>query len=87
VVIVDEDPRGAASVLLRLHAPRRYSAARVLALTAPSPAAVAGVQLGGRSVRADGSWSEPSRLRSVHRSGGTIALSVAPSRALLLTLR
>jgi hypothetical protein len=87
VVVVDEDPRGAASALLRLHVPRRYSAARVLALTAPSPAAVAGVQLGARSVRGDGSWSEPPGLPAVHSRGGTIALAVAPSSALLLTLR
>jgi hypothetical protein len=86
VVVVDEDPRGSPSVLLRLHVPRRYSAARVLALTAPSPAAVTGVQLGGRSVHADGSWSEPPRLPTVHRRGGTIALAVAPSSALLLML-
>jgi hypothetical protein len=87
VVVVDEDPPGSARVLVRLHVAGRYSRARVLALTAPSPAAAVGVQLGGRSVRADGSWSEPSSLPAVSRRGGSIALAVAPSSALLLTLR
>ena len=87
VVVVDEDPPGSAPVPVRLHVARRYSGAHVLALTAPSPAAVAGVQLGGRSVRGDGSWSEPPRLPAVSGRGDTIALAVAPSSALLLTLR
>jgi hypothetical protein len=87
VVVVDADPPGSAGVLLRVHAPSRYAEARVLTLTAPSPSAVSGVQLGGRSVALDGSWSEPSGLPSVPRRGDTITLAVAPSSAQLLTLR
>ena len=87
VVVVDEDPPGSAAVSLHLHVPRGYAAARILALTARSPWALAGVRLGGRSVRPDGSWSEPAALPSVARRGKLIALDVAPSSALLLTLR
>ena len=87
VVVVDDDPPGSAPGIVRLYVARRYSGGRVLALTAPSPAAVAGVQLGGRSVGADGSWSEPSTLPTVSRRGDSIALAVAPSSAVLLTLR
>jgi hypothetical protein len=87
MVIVDDDPPGSARVSLHLHVPRRYHVAKQLALTAPSPFASTGVRLGGRSVQADGSWSEPRRLPSVARHGSLIAVSVSPSSAVLLTLR
>jgi len=87
LVVVDDDPPGSARVLLHLHVGRRYGGARILALTAPSPTAGAGVLLGGRSVQSDGSWSEPRTLSRVSRHRGLIALAVAPSSALLLTLR
>jgi hypothetical protein len=87
VVVVDDDLPGSAPVALHLHVPRGYSVARVLALTAPSPWATTGVRLGGRGVSPDGGWSEPARLPHVARRGKLIALAVAPSSALLLTLR
>jgi hypothetical protein len=87
MVVVDDDPPGSARVLLRLHLPRRYGVARLLALTAPSPLTSTGVRLGGRSVQADGSWTEPARLPSVTRRGKLITVAVSPSSALLITLR
>jgi hypothetical protein len=87
VLVVDDDPPGSARVLLHLHVGRRYDSARELALTAPSPAASAVVRLGGRSVLADGSWDEPQRLPSFTRRGRLISVPVAPSSAMLLTLR
>jgi hypothetical protein len=74
-------------VELHLHVARRYRGASILALTAPSPYASAGVRLGGRSVPADGSYTTPRSLPSVARRGGLIAVTVSPSSALLLTLR
>jgi hypothetical protein len=87
VVVVDDDPPGSAPVQLHLHVGRRYSQARILALTAPSPSAVSGVALGGRRVRADGSFPEPQALPLVSRRGALIAVNVKPSSAMLLTLR
>ena len=69
VVVVDDDPPGSARALLHLHVAGRYSGARVLTLTAPSPAAVAGVQLGGSSVRADASRRIHARRHDRARGG------------------
>jgi hypothetical protein len=66
---------------------RRYSQARILALTAPSPTAVSGVSLGGRRVQADGSFKELQALPVTERRGALISVDVRPSSALLLTLR
>jgi hypothetical protein len=87
VVVVDDDPPGSAPVSLHLHVGRRYASARILALTAPSPTSSSGVELGGRRVGANGSFSEPQSLPTVARHGSVIAVSVRPSSALLLTLR
>lgn len=87
VVVVDDDQPGTPGALLRLHVGRGFSGAHILALTAPSPQTGTSVQLGGRSVRPDGSFSEPPTLPGARTRGGTIELTVAPSSALLLTLR
>ena len=87
LVVVDDDPPGSPRLLLHVHVGRRYSSARELALTAPSPSAGGGVLLGGRSVAADGSWSEPAQLPAVGRRRGVLATYIAPSSAVLLTLR
>jgi hypothetical protein len=87
MVVVDDDVPGSAPVQLHVHVGRRYSAARLLTLTAPSPAAVSGVALGGRRVEADGSYKEPRALPVVTRHGALISLNVRPSSALLVTLR
>ena len=87
VVVVDDDRPGSRFVVLHLHVGRLYASARELTLTAPSPSSGGGVLLGGRSVSAGGSWSEPARLPAFARRRGVIAVPVAPSSAMLLTLR
>jgi hypothetical protein len=87
VVIVNDDPPAAGSALVQLHVPARFRRASILALTAPSPQARSGVTLGGRSVAADGSWRAPPRLPGAVRDrAGVIALTVPPSRAMLVTI-
>jgi hypothetical protein len=87
VVVVDDDPPGSPQVLLHVRVGHRYSGARELVLTAPTPTSSDSVLLGGRSVAADGRWTEPRRLPAFGRRRGVIAVSVAPSSAVLLTLR
>jgi hypothetical protein len=64
-----------------------FAQARVLALTATSPASTGGVELGGRAVAPDGSWSEPPALPSVPAQGGVATVTVQPSSAALVTLQ
>jgi hypothetical protein len=85
-VIVDDDPPGARDVAVHLHVGGGFHGATVLSLTAPSPAALSGVRLGGRAVAPDGLWSEPSRLPHAANRGGVITVDVAPSSAALLTV-
>jgi len=85
-VIVDDDPPGASPIAISLHAGGRFGAASILALTAPSPAASSGVELGGRAVGLDGSWGEPAGLSRRPNRSGVITLDVSPSSAILLTV-
>jgi hypothetical protein len=86
VVIVDDDPPGARGVLVRLRADRRFNGASVLALTAPSPAALVGVRLAGRAVASERPWSPPAVLPRVPNEHGVISVAINPSSAALLTL-
>jgi hypothetical protein len=85
-VIVDDDPPGARRVAVRLRVGSGFRGASILTLTAPSPAALSGVRLGGRAVAPDGSWSEPSRLPKAPNRGGVITVNITPSSAALLTV-
>jgi hypothetical protein len=58
----------------------------VLRLTAPGPAATAGVRLGGRAVAPDGTWA-PGPLPAVSGRPGALAVQVAPSSAAVVTLQ
>jgi len=86
LVAVDEDPPGSRPQALRLHLGARFHGASVLRLTAPSPAAVSGVLLGGRSVQADGQWTQPARLPHARNRGGYVTVELQPSSAALLTV-
>jgi hypothetical protein len=86
-VIVDDDPPGSRSVAVRLRVGEGFRGASILSLTAPSPAALAGVRLGERAVAGDGTWSAPARLPRARNRGGAIVVAVAPSSAALLTVR
>jgi hypothetical protein len=85
-VVVDDDPPGARSVAVRLPVGSGFRGASILSLTAPSPAALSGVALGGRAVAPDGSWSEPSRLPHAPNRDGVITVDITPSSAALLTV-
>jgi hypothetical protein len=91
LVLVDYDPPRARPLAIRLVLPRapggrRYARGAILRLTAPSPAATAGVRLAGRAVAADGSWSAPPALPSVYAHAGALALQLDPASAAVVTL-
>ncbi len=85
-VIVDDDPPAARSVAVHLQVGRGFGDASILSLTAPSPAALSGVTLGGRAVSPNGSWSAPARLPRARNRDGVITLAIRPSSAALLTV-
>jgi hypothetical protein len=84
--IVDDEPPGSPPLSVGLRVGPGFTAASVLALTAPSPQATSGVELAGRGVAADGSWSEPAQLPQVPAEGGVATVTVQPSSAALVTL-
>jgi hypothetical protein len=68
------------------HRAELYARGSVLRLTCPSPAATAGVRLGGRAVAPTGSWSPPAALPAVYAHAGTLSVQLAPSSAAVVTL-
>ncbi len=85
-VLVDDDLPGARPVSMRLHVGDGYHGATILSLTAPSPEALSGVELGGEQVAANGSWSQPATLPHAANTGGVITVDMAPSSAALVTV-
>ena len=85
-VIVDDDPPGARPVVARLKVGRAFGSGSILSLTAPSPAAVTGIRLGGRGIAPDGSWAPPRRLPRVANRRGAVAVRIVPSSAALVTV-
>lgn len=85
-VLVDDDPPGSRPTAMRLHVGDGYHAATILALTAPSPEALSGVELGGEQVAANGTWSEPATLPHVANTDGVVTVDMAPSSAALVTV-
>jgi hypothetical protein len=85
-VIVEDDPPGSPPVAVSLEVGSRFGAAKVLALTAPSPESTAGVTLGGNPVLGDGSWREPAALPSVPARHGVVTVTVPASSAALVTV-
>jgi hypothetical protein len=86
LVLVDYDPPGSPPLAVRLRVPRALAGGSVLRLTAPSPAATAGVRLGGRAVAPDGTWTPPSTLPAVSGRAGSLAVQMPPSSAAVVTL-
>jgi len=86
LVVVDDDPLEDAPTALSLHVGRRFGAASLLALTAPSPAARSGVKLGDRTVAGDGRWDQPAVVPQSPNHGGTVKVQLPPSSAMLITL-
>jgi len=86
LVIVDDDPPAAKHATVKLHVGRRFGAATVLSLTAPSPAAATGVRLGGATVGGDGRWHARARPERRPNRAGVITLDVSPGSAILVTV-
>jgi hypothetical protein len=86
LVLVDFDPPSATPLLARLKVPGRFTGGTILRLTAPSPAATSHVLLGGREVSPAGALPAPLAPRSVYHSGASLALTLPPSSAALVTL-
>ncbi len=85
-VLVDDDLPGARSVAIHLHVGSGFHGATILGLTAPSPEALSGVELGGQTVAANGSWTQPARLPHTANKGGVITVHLEPSSAALVTV-
>jgi hypothetical protein len=60
--------------------------ARILRLSASSPAATSGVSLAGSTVAPNGSWKAPAPTESGQPSDGVLDVQLQPSSAVLLTL-
>lgn len=86
LVVVDDDPPGSHSLALALRLGRRFRDAGILSLTAPSPAAISGVRLGGLAVAPNGSWSPPATRPHAASKHGVITVTIKASSAALLTL-
>jgi hypothetical protein len=86
VVVVDDDPLEDPPTVVSLHVGGRYRAATLLALTASSPAAESGVELGGRTVAGDGRWHLPTSLPQSPTRGGVVKVQLPASSAMLITL-
>jgi hypothetical protein len=85
VVLIDESQTGGVTNL-QLHLPRGFTRASVLALTAPSLAATAGLRIGGHGVASDGSWWSSQAPVAVG-DGGTLTITVAAGSAAVISLR
>lgn len=86
LVLVNFQSRGSEPLLVRLRVPARFGPGAILRLTGPSAAATRGVRLGGRGVRADGSWAPQDPLPQVYDGHGALSLSLSASSAALVTL-
>jgi hypothetical protein len=86
VVIVDDEPPGTGPVSVSLRVGGRLGAATALALSGPSPAASAGVRLGGTAVGTDGRWRVPDALRRFPNRAGVVTVTVSPDSAVLVTV-
>jgi hypothetical protein len=86
LVLVDDDFPGSPRVAVHLHVGDGFHGASILSLTAPSPAALSGVRLGGQEVQPDGLWSEPATLPRAANEHGVITVKLEPSSAALVTV-
>jgi len=87
VVLVDDEPPGAAPLALTLDTGLPAdTTATAMRLTAPAQNATADVLFADRAVADDGSWRAPTRAQTVPTNAGTIALTISPSSATLLRI-
>jgi hypothetical protein len=86
LVLDDFAPSGARRLLVRLRLPRSFRAGPILRLTAPGLTATSGVELGGKAVSAEGTWSAAAGLPYVSGKPGSLELEMPASSAALVTL-
>lgn len=88
VVLVDDEPPGAAPLALTLDTGMAASStvARVTRLTAPAQSATDDVLLADRAVTANGSWRGPTQVETLPVRAGALTLTLSPSSATLLAL-
>jgi hypothetical protein len=86
LVLVNFDLPRATPLLVRLNVPGRFTGSTILRLTAASPDATSHVLIGGSEVTAAGAIRTQLALPAVYQSGGSLALTLPPSSAALVTL-
>ncbi|HEY7933069.1 MAG TPA: hypothetical protein VID48_04520 [Solirubrobacteraceae bacterium] len=86
VLLVDDEPQGAARLALRVKVGAGMGRASTLRLTAPAQSATGGVLLAGHSVSANGSWKPPTRTESTATHAGILALELAPNSGVLIAV-
>jgi len=86
LVVVNDQAPGARPVMVHVPVGHDLAGGSVLRLTAPSPAATAGVRLGQSSVGPDGSWRPSQRLPRVRVIKGMASFVMPASSAALVTL-
>ena len=84
-LLVDDEPPGSPALALNLATGLGRASGQLLRLTAPSPAATGGVQLGGHAVSSAGTW-RAARAPRLSTSAGVLTVALAPSSAALVTV-
>jgi hypothetical protein len=87
LVLVDDEPPGATPLALTIDVGAPSDSATIERLTAPAPSATGDVQLAGHAVAANGSLPAPKRPEVVVERSSTLTLEIAPSSAVLVTVR
>ncbi len=85
VVLVDDEPPGSPGLAVRLAVGPGHRVASVMRLSGPSQTATGGVLLGGRSVRANGTWRAAAGSR-IRPRAGFVQVSLPASSAALVSL-
>ena len=86
LLLVNFDRAGRAPARVTVKTPGRATEGTVMRLTAPSVSARSHVKLGGKQVAASGAWHPKLPLLTAHASGDSLAVSMPPSSAALVTI-
>ena len=86
LVLVNDEPPGTAALPLQVAVGPEDTRGVVLRLTASSPQATSGVELGGHVVSADGSLRSPSHVERAAIQAGELSIAMPASSAALVTL-
>jgi hypothetical protein len=86
LLLVNFGRTGTVPVRVTVKIPGRAAGGTVTRLTAPSVSSTSHVKLGGKEVMASGEWHPKLPLDAVHIHGGSLAVSMPPSSAALVTI-